>query len=330
VGTGSIMMDIVQALETDPRGDLVRLSHSFRADSTLVAINAAVRAGDPASFASALAAAAMRIAANGRFAAASHVVAELPALRRHLAAWARMLQTVLEAVDITTPLPATSASLATRLDALRHQQLLCAAREGPFGALQASAIIAARLRTWEALSPWAGRTWYPGRAVMITRNDHAARLYNGDVGLCVLVERSGSEPLLHVAFDPTPDSSANTPMKSADTTNVRLFDPNSLPPHEDAFALTVHKSQGSEYDHVAVLFPPDPESPLLVRQTLYTGLSRAKQSLELWSAPGALDKAIGSALGRHGRLALRIGQDAAIGCERVLPHGFLADTKKPA
>jgi len=310
VGTGSIMMDIVQALEADPRGDLVRLSHSFRADITLVPINEAVRAGDPAAFAAALEKAATHTASNGRPAAASHVVADLPALRRRLAAWTRTLQAVLEQVNITTAAAATDASLVVRLDALRRQQLLCALREGPFGAVQAAAAIAARLRSWEALSPWAGRLWYPGRAVIITRSDHAARLYNGDVGLCVLVENTGGEPVLQVAFEPTPDASAGTSVKSDAAMKVRLFDPNTLPPHEDAFALTVHKSQGSEYDHVAVLLPPDAGSPLLVRQTLYTGLSRARQSLELWSVPAATDKAIGTALRRHGRLAQRILDEA--------------------
>jgi exodeoxyribonuclease V alpha subunit len=310
VGTGSIMMDIVQALDADPRGDLVRLSHSFRADITLVPINEAVRAGDPAAFAAALEKAATHTASNGRPAAASHVVADLPALRRRLAAWTRTLQAVLEQVNITTAVAATDASLVVRLDALRRQQLLCALREGPFGAVQAAAAIAARLRSWEALSPWAGRLWYPGRAVIITRSDHAARLYNGDVGLCVLVENTGGEPVLQVAFEPTPDASAGTSVKSDAAVKVRLFDPNTLPPHEDAFALTVHKSQGSEYDHVAVLLPPDAGSPLLVRQTLYTGLSRARQSLELWSVPAATDKAIGTALRRHGRLAQRILDEA--------------------
>jgi exodeoxyribonuclease V alpha subunit len=306
VGTGSIMMDIVQALETDPREDLVRLSHSFRADTTLVPINESVRAGDPAAFSIALEKAAAHTASNGRRAAVSHVVADLPALRRHVAAWTRALQTVLEEAGITAPVAATDASLAARLDALRRQQLLCALREGPFGALQVAAAIATRLRGWQALSPWTGRLWYPGRAVIVTRSDHAARLYNGDVGLCVLVQSASGEPVLQVAFEPMPDSSAGASVKSAATACVRLFDPNTLPPHEDAFALTVHKSQGSEYDHVAMLFPPDAESPLLMRQTLYTGLSRARQSLELWSVPAATDKALCSALRRHGRLAQRI------------------------
>ena len=293
VGTGSVMMDVVQALEDDPRGDLVRLSHCFRADVALVPINEAVRAGDAAAFDAAIGAATV------------HAVPDVVTLRRRLSAWARNLQAALEAVAITTPVAANhQRALAARLAVLRRQQLLCALREGSFGATQAAETIAARLRAWEALAPWSGGAWYPGRCVMVTRNDHAARLYNGDVGVCVLVEDDAGKPLLQVAFERTPDAA---PVKD-DTTDggVRLLDPNTLPPHEDAFALTVHKSQGSEYDRVAVLLPPDPASPLLVRQMLYTGMSRAKTVVELWALSEVTKKALSTRLARHGRLANRI------------------------
>ena len=293
VGTGSVMMDVVQALEDDPRGDLVRLSHCFRTDVALVPINEAVRAGDVAAFDAAIGAATV------------HAVPDVASLRRRLFAWARDLQAALEAVAITTPVAANhQRALAARLAVLRRQQLLCALREGSFGATQAAETIAARLRAWEALAPWSGGAWYPGRCVMVTRNDHAARLYNGDVGVCVLVEDDAGKPLLQVAFERTPDAA---PVKD-DTTDggVRLLDPNTLPPHEDAFALTVHKSQGSEYDRVAVLLPPDPASPLLVRQMLYTGMSRAKTVVELWALSEVTKKALSTRLARHGRLANRI------------------------
>ncbi|MCX7557689.1 exodeoxyribonuclease V subunit alpha [Xanthomonadaceae bacterium JHOS43] len=306
VGTGSIMMDIVRALETDPRGDLVRLAHCFRADITLVPINEAVRCGGMQAFEDAVAAASAHTAGNGRPAALVHNVADVPALRRRLTAWVRSLQQVLADVDITTPLTADDPALLPRLEAFGRQQLLCALREGPFGALQANALIAARLRQWDALSVWAGRNWYPGRAVIITRNDPAARLYNGDVGICVPVLNNNGDTLLRVAFERPPDVAMHASEHTDAPPPLRLFDPYTLPPHEDAFALTVHKSQGSEYDHVAVLLPPDPDSPLLVRQTLYTALSRARQSLELWSVPASTGKALRTPLVRHGRLTQRI------------------------
>lgn len=293
VGTGSVMMDVVEALEGDPRGDLVRLSHCFRADVALVPINEAVRAGDAVGFTAAL------------HAASVHAVADAASLRRRLSAWARDLQAVLAAAGITTPVAANDQpALATRLAVLGRQQLLCALREGPFGATQAAAAIAARLRAWEALSAWSGGAWYPGRCVMVTRNDHAARLYNGDVGICVLVDNGDGMPLLQVAFERTPD--APSVVGGTTVAGIRLLDPNTLPPHECAFALTVHKSQGSEYDRVAVLLPPDSASPLLVRQMLYTGLSRARTSVALWAMQEVAEKALATRLARHGRLAERI------------------------
>ncbi|WP_240124976.1 exodeoxyribonuclease V subunit alpha [Thermomonas alba] len=292
VGTGSVMMDVVQALEADPRGDLVRLSHCFRADRALVPINEAVRSGDAAAFASAIAAAAV------------HQVPDVVSLRRRVLAWARDLQTTLAQAGIATPVDVgDQQALAARLAVLRRQQLLCALREGPFGAVQVAQATAARLRTWDALSPWADGQWYPGRCVMITRNDHAARLYNGDVGICVLVQEAGTSRL-QVAFEGAQDPGVREAGSSA--SSVRLLDPGALPPHEDAFAITVHKSQGSEYDRVAVLLPPDPTSPLLVRQLLYTGVSRAKTALELWAMPEVTQKALATALVRHGQLARRI------------------------
>jgi exodeoxyribonuclease V alpha subunit len=290
VGTGSVLMDIVQALENDPRDDLVRLQHCFRADATLVPILAAVRAGDPAAFQRAL----DQAGAVARW----HPVDTTATLRRHLQAWAETLARTLTAAAIDTPVAAIDAeTLRQRLALLRQRQLLCAQRDGPFGAVQAAALIAARLR---ARAPGWGERWYPGRSVMITRNDPAARLYNGDVGLCLPVDIGGGEIRLRVLFDP-----AEQPV--ADAAPPRLFEPDLLPPHEDAFAITVHKSQGSEYGHVAVLLPPDVESPLLSRQTLYTGLSRAQHSLELWSSPPALARALHTVLHRHGRLAARMG-----------------------
>jgi len=278
--------DADQLTSVDPRGDLVRLVHCFRAERRLVPINEAVRAGEFAGFADAAAAAGKQVAAAGHPGAVIHEVADAGRLRQRLRAWAERLQRSLAAVDITRPVAAgDQEALARRLDVLRRQH------------------IAARLRGWDALEPWEQGAWYPGRSVIITRNDSAARLYNGDVGLCVLVARDGAEPLLQVAFEGVHEAAASP---GAEAARVRLFDTNALPAHEDAFALTVHKSQGSEYDHVAVLLPPEQSAPLLARQMLYTGLSRARLSVELWATDASLRKAIEKPMLRHGRLAERI------------------------
>lgn len=286
VGTGSIMMDLIDALEADPRGDLVRLQHCFRADAALVPVNEAVRAGDRAAFSAAV------TAAGGR--ATHRPIDTVARLDAALARWGLVLRDALEAAGVDVALPADDGATRRRLAALRSRQLLCAQREGPFGALRANGLIAAQLRRRAGSGALNDGAWYPGRAVMVLRNDESARLYNGDVGLCVAVEQDG-ERRLRVAFEAAPGDAA-----------ARLFEPAALPAHEDAFAITVHKSQGSEYDDVAVLLPPDPTSPLLNRQMLYTGVSRARRSIELWAGAAALDAALAQRLVRHGRLAARM------------------------
>jgi exodeoxyribonuclease V alpha subunit len=87
---------------------------------------------------------------------------------------------------------------------------------------------------------------------------------------------------------------------------ARSFAPGTLPAHEGAFAITIHKSQGSEYDEVAVLLPPDPDSRILSRQLLYTGLSRARRSALLWSSGASLDAALARPVRRAGGLADRL------------------------
>ena len=72
----------------------------------------------------------------------------------------------------------------------------------------------------------------------------------------------------------------------------RVFETGALPPHEAAFALTVHKAQGSEYDEVAVLLPPQAEHPLLSRQWFYTAISRARRALQVWGSDAAIARAI--------------------------------------
>ena len=86
----------------------------------------------------------------------------------------------------------------------------------------------------------------------------------------------------------------------------RSFSPRSLPAHEDAFAITIHRSQGSEYAAVAVVLPADPANRVLSRQLVYTAVSRAKRRAELWGLPEVLDAAVARAVGRLGTLSARL------------------------
>ncbi|MEO7065748.1 MAG: exodeoxyribonuclease V subunit alpha [Rhodanobacter sp.] len=299
VGTGSVLLDLVGAMETEHAADLVRLSHSFRADQSLLPINEAIRTGDIAAFDVAWSAAAAK--------AIRRSVATVADLRRALVAWAATLRATLQQAGAFEAVsPENQAGILKVLHGLRKRQLLCALRGGEFGADAANAVIERQLKGHAELG--AEATWYPGRAVMITRNDYTVGLFNGDVGLCLRDE----DGVLGVWFETTVQAGVAA-VETVDTTagsevNRRAvcFAPGSLPEHQGAFAVTIHKSQGSEYDHVAVLLPPDAENRILSRQLLYTGVSRAKLSVEIWGSNAAVEAAIATPIVRAGMLRKRL------------------------
>ncbi len=320
VAAGSVLMDLVAALERARAPELVRLEHSFRAQRELVALNQAVRVGDGVALDAALAAAAPR--------AVLRPIADAAALRAFVRQWAMALAalplrpTLADRHDppvsdtnepaladagrgaglpyqasLFDPPPADPARQALgALQALTQRQLLCALREDSFGALALNAAIEAELKLQWNLAP--ETVWYAGRAVLITRNDYGQRLFNGDIGLC-LADANGR---LRVWFE----ASAADGEASA-----RALSPDSLPAHEGAFAITVHKSQGSEYAHAAVLLPPDPAQRILSRQLLYTGLSRAKHRVEICALPEVITAALAQPIRRAGGLAAKLEPAAA-------------------
>ena len=294
VATGSVLMDIVAALDADARGDLVRLNHSFRAQRHLVALNEAVRAGDAAAVRASIDAAPDAIGLR-QVESAVQLAERLARWSRDLAATADLRPTLPNAGGERATAAAPSATDARTqrvrgaLAALAQRQVLCALREGPFGALGANATIERALRA--AWRVGTNAEWYAGRAVIVTRNDYAAGLFNGDVGIC-LADAGGD---LRVWFEAPGRHGA-----------VRGFAPNTLPLHEGAFAITIHKSQGSEYERAAVLLPPDSENRILSRQLLYTAVSRARHGVELWTMPASLDTALRRPIARQGGLRERL------------------------
>jgi exodeoxyribonuclease V alpha subunit len=141
-------------------------------------------------------------------------------------------------------------------EAFGEYRILCALRRGKEGVEHLNRVIEARLAR-EGLCD--GRSeWYRGRPVMVTRNDHALRLYNGDVGLCW----PSDEGVLLVWF---PDGKGG----------FRTFQPTRLPEHETVYAMTVHKSQGSEFGRVLLVLPEAP-SKVVTRELVYTGVTRGR------------------------------------------------------
>jgi exodeoxyribonuclease V alpha subunit len=150
-------------------------------------------------------------------------------------------------------------------DLFSRFRILCALREGPFG-VYALNLLAEQVLRKEGLIQQEGR-WYFGRPVMITRNDYNLKLFNGDVGIILPDSESSHEPR---AYFPSEEGT------------IRKFPPLRLPEHETVYAVTVHKSQGSEFNRVLLLLP-DADTPVLTRELIYTGITRAREKVEVWS-----------------------------------------------
>ena len=184
--------------------------------------------------------------------------------------------------------PGIGADAALAL--LREMQLLCALREGPFGAQGINALLGRQLA--ERFGFDGSRRWYHGRPVIVTRNDYVRGLFNGDVGIALQGEDG-----LRVWFENS-DRDGHT--------SLRSYSPRALPAHDTAWAITIHRSQGSEYREVAVVLPPDPTQRILSRELLYTAVSRARERAELWSSAAAIHTAIARPVERQGGLRERL------------------------
>nr|WP_275440631.1 exodeoxyribonuclease V subunit alpha [Vibrio sp. Of7-15] len=160
------------------------------------------------------------------------------------------------------------------LNAFSKVRLLCALREGDFGVSGLNQRIERALIRDNLISP-NEELWYVGRPIMITRNDHGLELYNGDIGIAM---RDPIEQRLRVYFD-MPDGS------------IRGVLPSRLPEHETAYAMTIHKSQGSEFEHTVMALPQD-FSPLLTRELIYTGITRAKKQLDLFGTQPVVARSV--------------------------------------
>jgi len=148
------------------------------------------------------------------------------------------------------------------LAAFEQFRILCALRQGPYGVIAMNRLIEHILTTQGKIK--GNYRWYHGRPIMITRNDYTLKLYNGDIGIILWNENNEL-----LAYFPSPDG------------QIRHFLPNRLPAHETVYAMTIHKSQGSEFKNILLLLP-EHDSPVLTRELIYTGMTRAKQTLHIW------------------------------------------------
>ena len=155
-------------------------------------------------------------------------------------------------------------------------RVLCAHRIGPFGAERFNQSVERRLRTL-GLAP-ANEPFYPGRPILVTRNDPRTGLSNGDSGVA-LRDAAGRT---RIWFPDLKDPSGRP----------RLVTPARLPPHESFFAVTVHRAQGSEYDEVAVV-PGPVDSRVSTRELLYTAVTRARRRVVVHGSAESVAAAVG-------------------------------------
>jgi exodeoxyribonuclease V alpha subunit len=151
-------------------------------------------------------------------------------------------------------------------------RILCAVRQGEWGTEGLNAAVQKALADQGWLKPQG--EWFAGRPVMVTRNDAQLGVFNGDVGVAL----PNAQGALKVWF--------------LDGDQLRSVSVTRLAHVETAFAMTVHKSQGSEFLHTALVLPPG-GADVLSRELVYTGITRAREQFSLIEAqPGLLEAAI--------------------------------------
>ena len=143
-------------------------------------------------------------------------------------------------------------------------RILCALRNGPYGVSALNLIVEKVLKDEKLISP--GKVWYRGRPVLITKNDYNLRLFNGDIGIILPDPDFGNE--LRAFF-------------LSGEEKLRKFSPMRLSEYQTAYAMTVHKSQGSEFEKIIFILP-DRDTPVMTRELIYTGITRAKNGVEVW------------------------------------------------
>lgn len=257
---------------------LLRKSYRFAAGSGIGVLAAAVNAGDSA--------AARRILSQGMADVSSFPLNETEDFHTLLTNCVDGYRPYLQAVSSGEP-------AAKILKAFSQFQVLCALREGPFGLAGLNERVEQMLQRQGLIrrpSALSGK-WYAGRPVMISRNDSALGLFNGDIGITLRNEHDE----LRVYFQ-LPNG------------EIKSVQPSRLPVQDTAYAMTVHKSQGSEFEHTLLVLP-NHFLPVLTRELVYTAITRAKRQLSLYASEKVLALAIRTPTQRRSGLVERLISD---------------------
>lgn len=176
-----------------------------------------------------------------------------------------------------------ASSLEQAIKLGKEFRVLCAARETSAGSIAINRFIGDRLRKKS------GSDFYSGRLCLVTENTAREQLFNGDVGLC------------------WPDEQGVMRVWVETVSGLKAWHPANFPAHEDAFAITVHKAQGSEFERILLVLP-DAGHRVLSRELLYTGITRARRQIELLANQDSLSAAISRQNQRWSRLAQRLSE----------------------
>ncbi|MFA6810753.1 MAG: exodeoxyribonuclease V subunit alpha [Desulfoplanes sp.] len=190
--------------------------------------------------------------------------------------------------------------VTARYECLQQFRILSPVRDGARGIVNLNAMVREILEAHTVMEKHA--LWPEGLLVMVTANDYGVRLYNGDIGLVA----------------PDDDGRPRIYFPDQEKGGMRSIAPVRLPPHEPAFAMTVHKSQGSEFDHVLIVLP-ESDNPVLTRELLYTAITRAREKVTLVCSSDILARAVGRRIKRSSGLGERL-YGIALGkmCDHVL------------
>lgn len=263
---------------------LLRTSHRFAADSGIGSLASAVNAGD----------------ANEALALLGHANAELGELALSELLWLTPSEQAWQPLHADVLAWAVAryrsylecAEVGEALAVFAGTRILCAAHEGALGEKELNRQVSERLHRAGLIAQ--GEEVH-GTPIMVTVNDYEMGLFNGDIGLLW----RNAQGTLEACFAELDGQ-------------VRRLPAGMLPEHVNAWAMTVHKSQGSEFDEVLLILPAEATSPLLLRELVYTGITRARSRLLLHSSAAAFTKACQTPVQRSSGLAARLGWRAII------------------
>ena len=194
-------------------------------------------------------------------------------------------------------------------------RVLCATRQGDFGVEHLNELIKSYLGKNQGLYQQGQQGLYHGQPIMINENDYRLGLYNGDIGIIWQVMDQDGQPHLMACFETT-----ETDAHGAVNTRIKQILPSRLPHFESVYAMTIHKTQGSEFAHVAMVISSTEQvkeskqskqtgSKLLSRELLYTGITRAKKQLTIACNQQIWQQGVSAQVLRHSGLNLHCGAE---------------------